>query len=270
MKRTLILLWVALATSPLPAASAAPESSPEAVVEKALDALYHDRIPGFIQALHPDALKEYRASVLELLELVVKKGHPKALTEGFQGVATAEDLKKLDAPAMLTAMFTRLTSELRVKVSWSATQVKALGSIPDGKEGAYVVCRSRTTHGNVMFQRFSVVLARKIGDEWKLMLPEEFTSELTLMKQSVADDAKPPDFAATKFEPLGHVMDGPDAAMVVYRMETPMGAAALTRLDVLRIGPEAPEWNAVLKDEKDAVRELLKRKVQPTEAPQAK
>jgi hypothetical protein len=245
----------------LTSVSAAPGGSPEAVVAKALDAMHHGRVSEFIQALHPGSLKEFRTSILELQEASAGKGHPEALTEAFKGVADAAELKKLDAPAMLTARLAEITSSAQIKEAWNNTRVEAVGSLPDGRDGAYVVCRSTTTIGDAMLQRLSVVLARKSGDEWKLTLPEEFTSELALMKQSIADDARPPDFAATKFQPLGHVMDGKDAAMVVYKMETPMGSAVLSRIGVLRAAPEDPEWNAVLKDDKDAVRELLRRKV---------
>ncbi|WP_165074677.1 hypothetical protein [Paludisphaera rhizosphaerae] len=271
MRRILILLSVLLAAAPLLRASAAPAAgSPEAVVEKAFDALYHNRIPEFIQALHPDALKEFRSSILELLDLVAKKGHPEILTEAFQGVANAEELKKLDAAAMLTARFANLTSSPRVKMSWESTKVEAVGSVLDGQDRAYVVCRSKTTIGDVMIQRFSVVAARKSGEDWKMSMPDEFTGELALMKQSVAEVPKPPNFAATKFEPLGHVMDGKDAAMVVYRMETPVGETSLTRINVLRSTPDDPEWANVLKDEKAATLELLKRKVPLPQASDAR
>src|SRR5689334_17932940 len=66
---------VVLATLFAHAAWAAAPGSAESVVEKALDALNHGRLDTFVKAMHPDALNEFRATTLEVLD--VAAGHGK-------------------------------------------------------------------------------------------------------------------------------------------------------------------------------------------------
>lgn len=260
MKQTLMLLAALLATSSLRPSLAAPEGSPESVVQKALDALNHNRLADFVQTMDPDALKEFRSTTLNILDLAVQDEREEEVLALFQGVDDPDSLKKLDAPAMFTAMITKATSAPEARMVMESMRVDVVGKLPDGKDGTYVVHRTKASLGNLEIEQLSATLLRKCGDDWKMTL-DEFLGQLNILKHNLSDAPQTPDFDAAKFEPLGHVMDGKDAAIVVYRMDSPVGDSVLTKLGAVKATPQDAQWEAVLKDEKAPVQELLKKKV---------
>ncbi|WP_165074679.1 hypothetical protein [Paludisphaera rhizosphaerae] len=258
MKRIIILLTVSLATPQMHLAAAA-DGSPREAIEKALDAMNHGRTSEFVQAVHPDDLKEFRASVLDVVNLAVENGQAEEVLAVFHGVKNADELKKLDAAAMFTAMISKVTSDPEARQVLAGMRVEVIGTLPAGKDKAYVVYRTKMQIGDTAIERLTTTGVRKSGDDWKMLL-DDVAGEMAVLKARLADDSKLPDVAATRFEPLGHVMDGKDAAMVVYRMETPMGDVVLAKMGVVKAAPSDPQWTAVLKDEKGPVQELIKSK----------
>src|SRR3954465_5943900 len=113
MKRSalVVLAGVAVvAVCPHEGRAAAPGSA-EGVVEKALDALNHGRLDTFVKAMHPDALSEFRATILETLDVAARHGKEARVLEAFKGVKGVEELKALDGSQMLAAMLGKVTSE---------------------------------------------------------------------------------------------------------------------------------------------------------------
>ena len=54
---------------------------PPSEQEKALDALNHGRLDTFVKAMHPDALSEFRTTILETLDAATKRGKEAQLLE---------------------------------------------------------------------------------------------------------------------------------------------------------------------------------------------
>jgi hypothetical protein len=246
---------------------AAAPGSAEAVVEKALDALNHGRLDTFVKAMHPDALKDFRTTVLEVLDAAAKRGKEAQLLAAFEGVSGAEELKALDAPRMFAAMLGKVTSAPEAKKALAATQIDVIGRIFDGKDKAYVVYRSRMKFGDLDINRLNAASLLKSGQDWKLSLLDDLSGQLSAMKQGLAGEPALPDIAATRVEPLGHVLEGKRTAMVVYRSITPVGDASMTKLAVLSVSANDPAWEAVRKDDTAVVSGLIEKSLGIRKAP---
>jgi hypothetical protein len=256
MKRIAHLLTVALMTL-YPHAGWAAETTEE-VVGRAMGALNHGRLDTFVKAMHPDALKEVRASVLEVLDLATKEGKEAQLLKAFD-VKDAEALKALDAPQMFTAMLRKATSAPEAKKALAATRIDVVGHFFAGTDKAYVVYRSKMNLGKLNIDRLNAASLLRSGTDWKLSLLDDFAGQIAAMKQGLSGEAVLPDIKATKVEPLGHVLEGKKTAMVVYRMVTPVGESSMTKLAVLSVNASDPGWEAVRKDETEKVTTLIEK-----------
>src|SRR5262245_41642130 len=103
MRKAFLVAAALLTLHPHVGWAAAPGSS-EDVVEKAMNALNQGRVDTFVKAIHPDALKEFRTTVLDVLDATSKRGKEAQLLSSFEGVSNVEELKALDAPRMFAAM----------------------------------------------------------------------------------------------------------------------------------------------------------------------
>ncbi len=257
-----MLLTMALLTVRPLAGLAADQSTPEEVVERALDALNHGRLEPFLRAIHPDALNEVRTMVHEVLEVATKQGMEAKFVGSFPGVKDASALKALDAPGLLTVMLNKVTAEPEMKKLLATTKVDALGRIvTPAKDRAYVVYRTRSKFGELDIVRLYAASLLKSGLEWKMTLPDDLAGRFGSMKQEVAGGKARPDFEKTRVEPLGHVMDGKSTALVVYRSSLPVGDSAVTTLGVASVDVRDAAWDAVLKDDAPAVTAFLDRKL---------
>lgn len=255
MKRIAFLLVVALMM--FPHAGWAAETT-EDVVARALGALNRGRFETFVKAMHPDALEEVRASVLEVLDLAAKEGKEGRLLESFD-VKDAETLKTLDGPQMFTSLLRKATSAPEARKALAGTRIDVVGHFFVGTDKAYVVYRSKMNLGGASINRLNAASLLKSGPDWKLSLLDEFAGQIAAIKQGLSGELVLPDVKAARIEPLGHVLEGKKTAQVVYRMVIPFGESSLTKLAVLSVNANAPEWDAVRKDESEKVTTLIEK-----------
>ena len=262
MRRILACFVLALVTLAPTIGSGADQSTPEEVVERAMDALNHGKLDLFIRAVHPDALAETRTMVNEVFDVAIQQGKGDLFVKSFPGVKDAAALRALDAPGLLTVMLAKVTADPELKQVLAATKVEALGrTVNPAKDLAYVVYRTRSKFGEMDIVRLYPASLRKSGTEWKMALPDDMDGQFKSMKQEISGTRGRPDFAKTKVEPLGHVMDGKSTALVIYRKSVPMGDSAMTSLAVASVDVRDAAWDAVLKDDVPAVTALLDRKL---------
>ena len=236
MRQFLPCLVVALVTLAPTTGFGADQSTPEEVVERAMDALNHGKLDVFIRAIHSDALAETRTMVNEVFDVAVQQGKEDLFVKSFPGVKDAAALRALDAPGLLTVMLAKVTADPELKKTLAATKVDALGrTVNPAKDQAYVVYRTRSKFGEMDIVRLYPASLRKSGTEWKMALPDDMDGQFKSMKQEISGTRGRPDFAKTRVEPLGHVMDGKSTALVIYRRSMPMGDTAMTNLAVASV-----------------------------------
>lgn len=235
--------------------------SPEDVVEKAMGTLNRGKLDGFVKAMHPEALEDFRTRVLQILDDAVKAGKAEPFLHVFAGVEEPEDLKGLDGGQMVAKMIETATASPDAKEAMAGTRIRALGRFMQ-QDRAYVVYHSKVKFGELSIDRTNVAVLRKSGDEWKLDVPADIAAKLAeTQRASVAgQDAGLPDLKQTRIEPIGHVLEG-KTAFVVYRMSAPVGASTISQLAVWSFKSDAPGWDAARKDRLDEVKTVIEQEL---------
>ena len=224
----LVLLGSHAAQAPWPK-----PGSPEAVVSKAMNAVNHGRIDEFVSAIDPDSLEEFRTAVVETIDEAVKRVGEAKLLESFPGVKSVKGLKALDAPRLFAGVVRRLGSDPSMKKSLANTQIDVFGHITEGEDSAHVIYRSSMKQGETNIVLMIVASLRKNGQTWKMVIPEEFAGPT---KQAGPGLPKI-DFTARRVEPLGHLLDGQGAALIIYRMSIPVGDTTISKLAEMDLSP---------------------------------
>ena len=89
-----VALLILLTPSQGPAA--ADDGSPEAVVREATEAVNHGRTEEFARAMHPEALRQFRAVMSAVVDAAAKDGKADQVLKIFPSVKDVQELKKLD------------------------------------------------------------------------------------------------------------------------------------------------------------------------------
>jgi hypothetical protein len=163
--------------------------SPEAVVEKALKALKEDRLEDFAGAMHPEALKRLKALLTTVVEAAAKEGQSKQVLRLFDGVASADALKKLDDVQFFVRFLrgvTRLKPEL--KQALGGAEARVLGHVMEGKDTAHVVYRMTVSVGGAKMTKMDVTSLRKSEVGWRMLLSTELEGIATILKQKFGDE----------------------------------------------------------------------------------
>jgi hypothetical protein len=231
--------------------------SPEAVVSKAMNAVNHGRIDEFVSAIDPDSLEEFRTAVVETIDEAAKRVGEAKLLESFPGVKSVKGLKALDAPRLFAGVIRRKASDPSMKKSLANTQIDVFGHITEGEDTAHVVYRSKMKLGESDIVRMNVATLRKNGQTSKMVIPEEFAGPT---KQAGPGLPKI-DFTARRVEPLGHLLDGQGAALIIYRMSIPVGDSSISKLAVMDLSPRDPAFEAVRTDKLAEVKKLLEERL---------
>ncbi len=231
--------------------------SPEAIVSKALNDVNQGRIDEFVSVIDPDSLEEFRAAVVETIDEGVKRVGEAKLLEPFPGVKSVKALKALDAPRLFAGVIRRKLSDPSMKQALANTQIDVFGHLTEGAGTAHVVYRTRMKGGENDVVRLNVATLRKSGQTWKMMLPEEFAGPTKRGGPGLPTI----DFAARRVEPVGHVLDGDSAALIVYRMILPVGDSSITKLAVMDLSSRDPAFEAVRTDKLTEVKTLLENRL---------
>jgi RNA polymerase sigma factor (sigma-70 family) len=253
------------------AKAAAGAGSPEEVFAQAMGALDRDRIEEFVALLHPEAVKQLRATVTATAEALA--GEPKAdpLFTKFTGAKSVGELKTLDDRRFAAKYLGGLIQSLPLfKLTLATTMGEVLGHVDDGKENVYVVYRSTVDDEGAIRDQLNVARLRKDGSKWAMELPERIGMFIETQKRSSAGD--PPVLPelkeqerASQYEPVGRLVTGGDSAHVVLRQATPVGY--FTR--VLTVKKSALGWDEALAGKPEGLAKLVRAKLhrlRPTDA----
>lgn len=145
--------------------------SPEQIVKKAIDAMKEDRMDDFAELMHPDALQSFKDSMVSIVEGATKLGQEKQILRLFDGVASADDLTKLDGAQVFVSFmrgYGRLRPEMRK--SLAETEAHIVGHVAEGKEFAHVVCRMTMTVEGVKVTKLEVISVKRTDSGWAMLL----------------------------------------------------------------------------------------------------
>ena len=207
-------------------------------------------------AIHPDSLNEFRTAVLPEIDLGVERVGEAKLLEAFPGVKTVKALKSLDAPKLFAGVIRRKSSDPSMKKSLANTKIDVYGHVSEGDDTAHVIYRTRMKLGETDIVRLNVATLRRNGQDWKMMIPEEFGGPM----KRAGSGFPAIDLTARRVEPLGHLLAGQEA-LILYRMIIPAGDSSITKLAVMDLSSRDPAFEAVRTDKMAEVKALLENRL---------
>jgi hypothetical protein len=228
----------------------------------------HGRIDEFVSAIDPESLEEFRTAVVATLDDAAKRVGEARVLQSFPGVKSVKALKALDAPKLFAGVVRRLGSDPSMKKALAGTKIDVFGHINEGEDSAHVIYRSSMKQGESDIVRLNVATLRKSGESWNMTIPDEFAGP---MKRGGPANPLAFDLTAARVEPLGHVLDGKDTALILYRTIIPSGDSSITKLAVMPLVSRDPAFEAVRTDKLAEVKSLLESRLgmKPTSAPSA-
>lgn len=240
---------------------AADEGSPESVVKTATDAMNQGRNEEFAKAMHPEALKKFRETMMTVIEEAGKEGKADEVLKLFPTVKDIAGLKKLDDSKFFADyMGGVMKMQPALKQALAQAKVEAVGHIAEGKDVAHVVYWMKL-EGNDKGAKVLVASLGKDGPKWKMQLAGDIEMMTLMMKQKAQGKMDFPDFKKTEIQVLGHLADKDEAEQVVYRTITPFAETKLKKVNVLTISKDDPAWKAVKGGDSAATTKLLKEKL---------
>ncbi|MGV3723495.1 MAG: hypothetical protein ACO1SX_21580 [Actinomycetota bacterium] len=258
-----------VATPVLAAGQAAGTTTPEAAALKALGALHQDRAPDYVGAMHPEALRQFRGVMLEIVDRAASEKKEAQVLPLFKDVKSAADLKKLDDAGFFVAYLQGVARQLpELKTLLAETRPVALGHVAEGPDVAHVVIRTDDrTGGESVLVRPSIVSMKRTSEGWRMLLTGDVSEMLNLLRRRFSGESGkaptlPLEQVRTQIQLLGHFSQGADKAWVVYRATSTLGAqAAMTKLYPLLVQKTDPEWAAAKSGDRKRLTEALTRKL---------
>ena len=162
---------------------AAGGKSPEAVAARALSALKENRIADFARAMHPDALKQLRSTLLGVVDAAEKKERVDEVLSLFKDVESAADLRKLDDVAFFTAFFEgAMDKQPRLRNAFRGMTLDVIGHVSEGADVIHVVYRGTVTQGGIKVSKMSVMSLKADGDDWGMLLTGDIENTAAILK----------------------------------------------------------------------------------------
>lgn len=165
------------------------EKNPEAVATRALAALKENRIADFAKSMHPEALKQLKVTLLEIVTEAEKQERVDEVLTIFKNVKSADDLRKLDDVAFFTAFFEGVMQlQPRVRDALRGTTLDVIGHVPEGLDVIHVVYRGTVTQGDVKVSKMSVMSLKAHGDDWGMLLTGDIEGMAAMLKRQFATE----------------------------------------------------------------------------------
>lgn len=170
MKAIAVASMLALAAPPAEGQQPRPPAgSPRAVAERVLGALSRKDAPGFARDVHPEAIADFRANVIQVLE---QSPTPEQRTQGLQffgGARSLEEFKRVPADQVFVAYMRRVFEQMNAAGNLRVTNT-ILGEVPEGPNTAHVLYRARVTAGKDSATNIAVLSLRRSPGGWKALL----------------------------------------------------------------------------------------------------
>jgi hypothetical protein len=159
--------------------------SPEAAVTKYVEALAAGDIDLMAQAMHPEALATFRATMQPIVDIAEKnEGAASEMLQLFDGVTSIAQLKKLSDTKFFVSFYKGVASlQPSLAEGLREAEIDVLGHIDEGDDLAHVVYRV-TAMPDAGAKQTEVVSLRRTKTGWGVLLTGEFEGMAESMRQS--------------------------------------------------------------------------------------
>jgi hypothetical protein len=159
-------------------------ASPEDVATQALQALREDRMEDFAKLMHPNALRQFKETMVSIVDVAAEAGQEKQVLGLFGTVEAAEELRELDDKDVFLRFFQTLSKkrpEFRQSMAGAGAQV--LGHVTEGKDLVHVVYRITLTVEGVKATKMDVISLQRTKTGWAMLLRSDIETMAAALKQ---------------------------------------------------------------------------------------
>jgi hypothetical protein len=248
--------------------------TPEAVVLQASAALRQQRFDDVAAAMHPEAVRQLRTTLMETAGVLARHGMALDILVRYPGVKTLDELKTLaDRPFLAKYLAGLATGLPTITLKLSRATGEILGHVEETKDIVHVVYRLPADAEGATRNHLEVAGLQKDGPRWALRLPDELGNHVESFKQQAAGNPAQVDMQAvqaTRVEPLGRLLtgNGRDIALVVARLATPLRNTAVTRTIVTVVKKSDLGWDEAVAGTPEALARLVKAQFGVDRAPE--
>ena len=163
--------------SSLCCAAAFAQGTPEEVARQQFAAIQAQGIGAVVEYLHPDALAEFKATVLPVFEIA---GSDQVRSFVFGGPTTMQEIRTMDPSQVMRAFLRSFGGEFEdLQVSFD--EIEIVGVVPEG-ERRHVVARMTVSTPDFTIKEYEVLSFKPFGDTWRLELSSEMQSMATAFR----------------------------------------------------------------------------------------
>lgn len=152
--------------------------------QQALTALKEDRIADFAAAMHPDALKQLKSTLLAVLDAAEKEDRGDVVLGIFKDAGSAEELRKLDDIAFFTAFFEGVMGlQPRMRDAFRDMKIETIGQVQEGPDVVHVVYRGTVMQDDVAVSKMSVMSLKSTPSGWGMLLSGDMEAMASMLKR---------------------------------------------------------------------------------------
>ena len=158
--------------------------TPEAVAKDALAALKENRVADFAKAMHPDALKRLKETLLSVVDVAEEKGKVDEALSLFKDARTVDELRQLDDAAFFTAFLEGMMRlQPKMREAFRGTTLDVIGHVPEGPDVAHVVYRATVDLGETKTTKVAVVSLRRMDGGWGMLLTSDIEGMAAMLRR---------------------------------------------------------------------------------------
>ena len=187
----ILAAWaVAAAAAGAESRPAKPET-PESVTQAYFDAMQAGRVKDAMEYMHPEALKQFRDTLLPLVEMVetMDKDRParRRFFAMFDGVEDTAALRKLSHKALVASLLKGIMKlQPGSRESLAKAKIKLIGHVKEGDSLAHVVYRMEVSVQGSTASRVSAISLRRHRAGWRLLLMTEIRNVVEMIRSSLS------------------------------------------------------------------------------------
>jgi len=165
--------------------------TPESVTQAYFDAMQAGRVKDAMEYMHPEALKQFRDTLLSLVEMVemMDRDRParRRFFAMFDGVEDTAALRKLSHKALVASLLKGIMKlQPGSRESLAKAKIKLIGHVKEGDSLAHVVYRMEVSVQGSTASRVSAISLRRHRAGWRLLLMTEIRNVVEMIRSSLS------------------------------------------------------------------------------------
>ncbi|QNN21588.1 hypothetical protein HED60_04635 [Planctomycetales bacterium ZRK34] len=163
-------------------------NTPEAVAARAMASLKENRIADFTGMMHPEALRQTKTVLLDIVDAAEKANQADQVMILFSDVPSTQALRDLDDASLFIAFLKGVMKiQPQIRNALQNMTVEIIGHVAEGPDVAHVVYRGSMSQQGITITKLAVMSFKSNGAGWGMLMTgdlEAMTAGLKLRFQS--------------------------------------------------------------------------------------